>query len=100
MSYDRRCTYFITNVPGMGTAFTHLPSAFSTWSACTLSCQRMVKHYRPRFSAVWDYHVSSRRYLVAESNDDGSVTVALGLNRWSHSVCAPIPWIDSSMGPV
>lgn len=39
-------TYFITTVPGMGTAFTHLPLAFSTWSACTLSCQRMVKHCR------------------------------------------------------
>ena len=92
-------TYFITNEPGMGTAFTHLPLAFCTWRACTLSCQRMVKHYGRYFSALWSGRASSRQYLVAENSENGLAVVPFGLNGRSHSVCAPIPSIDS-MGPV
>ena len=44
-SYDAARAHLTTSVPGTGTASTHFPAVFRTWSAGVVSCHNIVKHW-------------------------------------------------------
>lgn len=96
---DALDAYFTTNVPGIGTASTQIPSAFSTWRAwMPFCCHRIVKHYFDMSDYVFENYPEDT-CLVAIVNWN-MVNAWPALGDYTHSVCAPIPSTRSSTVPV